>query len=202
MSLRNLEEGKREKGFTLIEVVVVIAVVAILAAILTPSIVKSIEDAKISRAKNEVIVLTAAFASFYKDIGTKRLFPDAAGNPDTYEVIFSEGNLSGDNETVNFPGTRETLKNHFGGNGAETAPGIFDNRYDAAYGIGRWKGPYSKKIVESDPWNRRYIIYVEDNAGLYSWAISAGPDGAFATNRNNNTIQGDDIGKMIMKLGS
>ena len=60
---------KRNGGFTLIEVIVVIAVVAILAAILTPSITRNIEDSKISRTKNEVQVIAAAIAGLYKDVG-------------------------------------------------------------------------------------------------------------------------------------
>lgn len=43
----------RTEGFTLIEVIVVIAVVAILAAILTPQIVKNISESKIARAKKD-----------------------------------------------------------------------------------------------------------------------------------------------------
>ncbi|MDH3259048.1 MAG: prepilin-type N-terminal cleavage/methylation domain-containing protein, partial [Deltaproteobacteria bacterium] len=47
---------RKNEGFTLVEVVVVIAVVAILAAILAPSIVKHIDDSKIAKAKNETQV--------------------------------------------------------------------------------------------------------------------------------------------------
>ena len=40
---------KDRRGFTLIEVIVVIAIVAILASILTPTITKNIDDSKRAR---------------------------------------------------------------------------------------------------------------------------------------------------------
>jgi len=53
---------RNEKGFTLIEVVVVVAVIAILAAVLTPYITKYIDDSKIAKARNEVQVIGAAMS--------------------------------------------------------------------------------------------------------------------------------------------
>jgi len=58
-----------EKGFTLIEVVVVVAVIAILAAVLTPYITKYIDDSKIAKARNEAQVIAAAVTNAYKDLG-------------------------------------------------------------------------------------------------------------------------------------
>ena len=60
---------RNEKGFTLIEVVVVVAVIAILAAVLTPYITKYIDDSKIAKARNEVQVVAAAVTNAYKDLG-------------------------------------------------------------------------------------------------------------------------------------
>ena len=61
--------GRNEKGFTLIEVVVVVAVIAILAAVLTPYITKYIDDSKVAKARNEVQVIAAAVTNAYKDLG-------------------------------------------------------------------------------------------------------------------------------------
>ena len=60
---------RNEKGFTLIEVVVVVAVIAILAAVLTPYITKYIDDSKVAKARNEVQVVAAAVTNAYKDLG-------------------------------------------------------------------------------------------------------------------------------------
>jgi prepilin-type N-terminal cleavage/methylation domain-containing protein len=72
---------RKNEGFTLVEVVVVIAVVAILAAILAPSIVKHIDDSKIAKAKSEAQVLGAAVTSFYKDVGQWPTAIPAAATP-------------------------------------------------------------------------------------------------------------------------
>src|SRR3990170_5868767 len=61
--------GRTPRGFTLVEVIVVIGVIAILAAILTPYITKYIDDSRVAKAKNETQVIGAAITSFYKDLG-------------------------------------------------------------------------------------------------------------------------------------
>ena len=83
-----------KQGFTLIEMVVVLAVVAILAAILTPTIAKNINDAKVARATNEVQVIAAAVGSFYKDMGR---WPTSNGNDltDTIRVLYGPGDEPG-----------------------------------------------------------------------------------------------------------
>ncbi len=58
-----------QKGFTLIEVIVAIAVVAILAGVITPSVIKHLDDSKRARAQNDCLVIGSAIGSFYKDVG-------------------------------------------------------------------------------------------------------------------------------------
>jgi prepilin-type N-terminal cleavage/methylation domain-containing protein len=58
-----------KKGFTLIEMVVVLAVIAIPAAILTPTVARNIKASKVTRTINETQVIAAAVASLYKDTG-------------------------------------------------------------------------------------------------------------------------------------
>ena len=59
-----------KKNFTLIELVVVIAIMAVLAAIITPNALRAIEKAKISRAAEDMNAIRAAALSFYADTGT------------------------------------------------------------------------------------------------------------------------------------
>ena len=66
---RSAMRKRNDQGFTLIEVVVVVAVIAILAAVLTPYITKYIDDSKIAKARNEVQVVAAALTNAYKDLG-------------------------------------------------------------------------------------------------------------------------------------
>ncbi len=61
---------KNEKGFTLIEMVGVLAVVAILGAFIAPKVFSVIEDTKSTRFAAEVNTFTTSVANWYKDIGT------------------------------------------------------------------------------------------------------------------------------------
>jgi len=61
------------KGFTLIELIVVVAIIVILAAILLPFIINRVEDSKISRTIGEIRSLKTAVLLYYNDLG---VFPD------------------------------------------------------------------------------------------------------------------------------
>ncbi len=83
--MKNVSNSK--SGFTLIEMIGVIAVIAILAAFVTPKIFKVIEDSKITRFAGEVPVYTNAVANWYKDIGTLQSL-NAAGAVVTNDSSF------------------------------------------------------------------------------------------------------------------
>lgn len=61
---------RKNTGFTLMEVIGVLAVIAIIAAVATPQIFQAIQDAKITSLVQEANSLKAAVASYYKDTGT------------------------------------------------------------------------------------------------------------------------------------
>jgi prepilin-type N-terminal cleavage/methylation domain-containing protein len=78
--------GRWKKGFTLIEVVVVVAVIAILAAILTPFITKYIDDSNVAKAGNETQVIGAAVVNAMNDLGRPRRDPvEPAKHPSGHE---------------------------------------------------------------------------------------------------------------------
>lgn len=56
-------------GFTLIELMVVIAIIAILAAAVMPKIVGKTETAKRARAKSDIVTFKTALTAFYLDCG-------------------------------------------------------------------------------------------------------------------------------------
>jgi len=58
-----------KKSFTLIELIVAIAIIAILAAIIAPNAFKAIEKAKISKALAQVDAVKTAGLSYYADTG-------------------------------------------------------------------------------------------------------------------------------------
>ncbi len=59
----------RRRGFTLIELIVVVAIIIILAAILLPMITNRIDDARISRLASEYRTIKTAVAMYYADVG-------------------------------------------------------------------------------------------------------------------------------------
>ncbi len=199
------------KGFTLIEMVVVLAVVAILAAILTPTIMKNINDSKIARANNEVQVIGAALASFYKDLGRWPTWDGSAANYSDYLYLLYSANgspmsYSGTNTVywTNNNGWPADRKDTFENQLIANNPKASGNSYPTT-GELRWNGPYIAE-VKADPWGSHYscnIIYTYYNTQYAVWVFSAGPDRT-ATTRvnqymstatlNDQSATGDDIG--------
>jgi general secretion pathway protein G len=68
------------KGFTLIELIVVVAVLSILAAVLVPQVANIVEDARISRVETELNTFKKAITKLYADIG--RFPADQGANVD------------------------------------------------------------------------------------------------------------------------
>jgi general secretion pathway protein G len=61
-------KGERERrGFTLIELIVVIAVIATLAAVVAPAVFRNVGDAKISAAKSQLEVFALALNAYRLD---------------------------------------------------------------------------------------------------------------------------------------
>ena len=65
-----MNRNASRQGFTLIEVVIAVAIVAILAAAISPMVFHHLEDAKVGKAQNETETIALAVMSYYKDTGT------------------------------------------------------------------------------------------------------------------------------------
>jgi general secretion pathway protein G len=156
-----------KRGFTLIELVIVIAVIAILAALLVPTILGQAERARISRAAGEVNEIGKALA---------RLRTDAAvtGSLAAYQTCLTLPNLlTSPNGTACPPNT---------GGAMPACSGV-------SAGTPCWGGPYLASVPTNDPWNRGYVISVLTVGGVATGQISvssAGPDGTAGTSDDSN----------------
>jgi prepilin-type N-terminal cleavage/methylation domain-containing protein len=182
---------RNQAGFTLIEVVVVVAVIAILAAVLTPYITKYIDDSKIAKARNEAQVIGGALTNFYKDVGQWPSRNPVTGAVTT--VLYTGGAIptsyatfvAGVGSGAGWNGAAGNLDNNLlinGASGSMYPPG----------GDLQWKGPYISVALPLDPWGRPYLTNVAAAGPI--WVISAGPNQMINTRAIDNVVVGDDIG--------
>ena len=179
-------------GFTLIEIIVILAVISILVAILTPTVLKYISEAQSDRAQNDVTTINAMINDLIKDTGKYPGNKMAAGKT----FLCGAGNVGLAGQTWGTTVTCETLANHIAVNSPGTAATTDD--YPSS-GNFRWKGPYITNLSE-DPWGNGYQINASTLVGgntSVTWVISAGPDGTFQTSTASSSLSGDDIGVRI-----
>jgi general secretion pathway protein G len=120
---------KSQKGFTLIELIVVAAIIALLAGLVVPQFIKQEEKATAKATKAQIELFGTALDTFRLDVGR-------------------------------YPTSQEGLQ------ALTQKPG----------GVDRWDGPYLKKEVPPDPWNKPYIYRSPGEHGPYD-IISYGADG-------------------------
>jgi prepilin-type N-terminal cleavage/methylation domain-containing protein len=207
---------KNQGGFTLIEVIVAIAVVAILAGIITPSVIKHLNDSKRARAQNDCIVIGSAIASFYKDAGRMPNMTNTGATGGTAMTLVSAGNApTGPGGWIAAVGTgtnaTDLLSNHLSANTPQSQTGFRYPTTATAPGTElQWRGPYQDSFPP-DPWGNRYAVNIGNwvNTGTTTsnavWVLSAGPDGVIQTAFNpalpatgqTLTTAGDDIAYRI-----
>lgn len=96
-----LAQRRDEAGYTLMELLVVLAILGLLAAIATPMVLHYLDSAKVSTAKTEVANLSAGLDLFKYDVGRY---------PTTQEGLEALVNPPADAENWNGPYVKKTTK--------------------------------------------------------------------------------------------
>lgn len=189
-------------GFTLLEAVVVLGVLAILAAVLTPIVSGYLEDARLQRARSDGRALADALLEAQRDLGDFPVFrdgsPSSRGLDDasTYDVLIGPGQvpvLSGAGWSAAYDGGSDA--GSLAAQLVENGPGY------PTQGRFSWRGPYVEQ-PSSDPWGAAYLVNAENLRPAQdeaAWVLSAGPDGIVQTDfdqdRTGGTVApaGDDV---------
>lgn len=188
----NRASSLKQQGFTLIEIIVILAVISILVAILTPTVLKYIDEARSDRAQSDVTNISAMINDLIKDTGQYPGAHLAAGKTFLCNSTGTVGQAGWGSAAL-----CEALDNHLVTNSPGTAATTDD--YPSGTAKLRWKGPYITNLSE-DPWGNAYQINASTLVGgntSVTWVISAGPDGTFQTTTAATTLSGDDIGVRI-----
>jgi prepilin-type N-terminal cleavage/methylation domain-containing protein len=191
----------RRAGFTLIELVLVVAVVAILAAILVPTVFSILDDSAITKGKADVKAIAGAVAKFRDDTGE---YPtrdaDVAGEVNllysgtTAPVAadFSPALGGGDPFNCATPTNCETFAFPFVTNSGTNAYST------VATAKKRWKGPYLSEN-STDEFDTPYIVYtrrLRTTGGVTTeraWVVFAGQNKVYETTPGSTSVQGDDF---------
>lgn len=187
----------KNKGFTAIEIVVVLAVIMILASVLSVVLVRYVEDAKVEKAQKDVESIWVVIFTFNLDSG---LLPRSNGSDkhdQSFDVVFfgSSKNLPKDNVPNEWrvedikdetdPEKRDVLNCHFLKNdpNRNNVQGDEDDYPSAGKKI--WQGPYfDTPRHDQDPWGRAYMVsFFGDPLTKRTRAkiVSAGPNGILET---------------------
>ncbi len=161
-------------GFTLIEIVIVLAIIAVLAGILTPTLTRYVGDSRIRKAEADTRAIASALAMMYGDTGHWPIWVSgtATKSSDTdYDVLET---ADGDD-----PDATDTEWNQAGDTFTDQ---IVDNAVSyPTTGRRAWRGPYMEKLM-ADPWGSMYKANVEflkpSEVGSSKpvFVISAGPN--------------------------
>ncbi|MCE5269802.1 prepilin-type N-terminal cleavage/methylation domain-containing protein [bacterium] len=207
------------KGFTLIEIIVAVALVAILSAAIAPSVLNNIAQGRIARTQSDVQALGSAVMRFKSDTGK---FPrlaaaakaDTAGNSVDFLAssigtfpqtggnnLWSGGSLT---NGVTTTGSCEDFAHHLimGISRATTSDSLYVRaaNIEDPNSFGFRSGLISAD--QADPWGHKYMSNVKalGVTGQAVWVISAGPNGVMETAVNDtgcyaaSAVGGDDIG--------
>ena len=204
---------RNNKGFTLLEIIVVLAVLGALAAMLSPVVFRYIDDANRARAQADVSAISDAINGMYRDTGRWAYYADGSGSGTgpiawaTGDADFLTSNDSCASASTDLATCDTTIPDVAGATGfvTNTKTNSLSNELMengpvfATTGNRSWRGPYLQTLPPYDPWGRSYLVNIKDTTtGEAVLVVSAGLDGIVQTSANqagasNAAASGDDI---------
>ena len=168
-------KGSRDDGFTVVELILVVAIMITLIALLLPVGKRASDEAAVARAKSDLFSLATALSNFFSDLDH---FPSCNG-PDCAVLTdpannlrflaFCNGSGSCEAEYPSAPAW-DLTGNHEKSNPAKNNahhhlvvnhPNAEAMRREGSsgYRASKWKGPYITNLG-ADPYGRAYIAHV------------------------------------------
>lgn len=130
------------RGFTLVEIMLVVAVIGILTMIAIPRVINAVSNAKYSQAEADLNIIAAAINQLMADTGK---FPATSDTDLSYDIRTAGSTINAELEDLSTPDA--------GLLGCNT------NRFGT-----KWQGPYLEKLP-LDPWGTPYFIDPDYNVG-------------------------------------
>lgn len=164
----------RQRGFSVLEFVVMIAIMAALAGILVPVVNGELEASKKATAQSTVNRLATALTEFIKDTS---FAPTGPNGQRTFHSLHTDGT----------PPANDGFST---GEASHIEPLLCRNDLN----VKNWRGPYVRP-VGADPWGSCYVVNAH---GFFTndervWILSAGPNRRVDTAPGDSKPGGDDI---------
>ena len=197
-------KSSHQQGFTLLEIIVVLAVLGALATLIAPSVFRYVEEGNVTRAQADVTAIGAAVNKMYKDTGRWPFYEDGDDNL-SYTSGTDAALLSSNASCTSSVCSDSTLPVDGTSGSSWALSGIIDGianqivlntplgssaagkKYTVT-GTRGWKGPYVDQIPPYDPWGRSYVVNIVNAdpgvaAASQKWvlALSSGPNGTIDT---------------------
>jgi prepilin-type N-terminal cleavage/methylation domain-containing protein len=174
----------RHHGFSLVEATIVLAVVAVLAGAVAPSVSRTLAQGRLARAQNDVQAIRIAVHNVVTEHTLFVPFTSTgAVDGDAVEMLVSDGDIpftaigatNWDDRIACCAGAVDVafLEAHLVTNTGLGAPGSY------LVGAGGWRGAYINAPVDPDPWGNRYAVnteYLKTTTTNDVFVLSTGPD--------------------------
>ena len=187
------------------ELAVVLAIIAVLAAVLTPVVINYVDQARTVRATADVKVIADGIRLYQRDTGRFPIYTsNANGNSDTAAATLLTGPGNSHSATNHADWAAFTTTTDLAGQLNVNLLGLSTGSQVSSLGRIAYRGPYIAAI-DTDPWGSRYVVTATNlRRASNDWAfvISAGLDGELDSDptQANTTafaVLGDDIVAII-----